>query len=262
VVATVPYAPFVTPAFNLVQTGVVTGVRKIRRWLSPTILIAGQNSSGKTTLRDFFAGSDLPDRALLNDETLYFDSRLVDLTFKRENGPERSFCCWIRDSRGFFDGDPLAKDIDHTRPIFIYFVFDVRRIADEARPLGLHSVEKDLMKYYWVQEWVEKFAGRAQENIPRSSKAKAKLCGACVLVNKCDLLNENELASKKHSFDEFVLPHFARMEPLLGFGQTRFEVFYTTMLKENKVLRPGREDSDLPNAISFMFRMLSNRGWT
>jgi hypothetical protein len=121
----------VGPAIEIASTAALKGWRKIARYLSPTVLIAGQNSSGKTTLRDYFVTGYLPDKPIPMDETMRFESELIDMTYKGSDlQGERRFSFWVRDSRGFFDAGPLAQDIDAKHPRFIYIFFDVRRIKD------------------------------------------------------------------------------------------------------------------------------------
>jgi hypothetical protein len=235
----------VAPTFNLVTTGVATGWRWASRFFfSPTILIAGQQNAGKTTLRNYFVTGDFPDTEELTDETQEFESRLVDLTFQRENGPQRTISLWIKDGRGFADSDPLVKDVAQTHPVFIYFVFDVRRIVDSD------AIDTPT-RYEFVHRWVQRFRSRVEEHVVQNSEAKRKLCGAAVLVNKCDLVDEDELRRKKDIFARLVMPHFEGIQPRLGFGE-QIKVCYTSMIR-------GKA-SELPLAIDFMFRQMIIKG--
>lgn len=245
------------PAIKLLTAGAVTGWRKVRRYLSPTILIAGRNSSGKTTLRNYFTTGLLPDKPLPTDETGTFVNTLVDITFQSGNRPADSVSLWLRDSRGFFDPDPLAIDIQHKHPVFIYFVFDVQRIwpSDQRRTIGTQ-----IMKYEDVRSWAEKFKMRVQEHIGVNSRAKRKLCGGAVLINKCDRINEELLDEKSKILTKEIRTLFTELQPMLGFGEQRFDVFYTSMIRGKEIPRTSNRTSDLPLAIDFMFQALFGGG--
>ena len=240
------------PAVDLVSHGAVTGWRWwLRRYRSPTILIAGPHNAGKTTLSDYFLTGAFPRKESPMDETQDFEDRLVEIVFTgAAQQVPTSF--WIRDSRGFFDAEPLVKDFQYTLPVFIYFVFDINKI----NRAGVATT----MKYEFVEDWMEKFKMRVQEHIAVSSKTKKTLCGAAVLINKCDSIDEDEFRNKRAAFDRIVRPQFKELQPLLGFGEQRFDVFYTTMIEGKKIQRQERADSDFPWSVEFLHSMLKKGG--
>jgi hypothetical protein len=186
------------------------------------------------------------------DETQDFEDRLVEIVFTGA-AQQIPTSFWIRDSRGFFDADPLVKDFKYTLPVFIYFVFDINKI-DRA---GVAPT----MKYEFVEDWMEKFTKRVQEHIEVNSKAKRALCGAAVLINKCDsIVDEDEFRDKQAAFERMVRPQFKELQPLLGFGEQRFDVFYTTMIEGRKLKREERPDSDFPWSVEFLHSTLKKGG--
>jgi hypothetical protein len=122
------------PAIGLVTYGAVTGWRKIQRSRSPTILIAWQNNSGKTTLCNYSKTGRLPNGEQQEEETQGFESTLVEMTYESGHAPVRNATFWITDSRGFFDSGPLVQEVRYHPPVFIFYIFDVRRILDPPNP--------------------------------------------------------------------------------------------------------------------------------
>jgi hypothetical protein len=49
------------------------------------------------------------------------------------------------------------------------------------------------MKYEDPQSWLEKFSARVNEYLDINSTAKQKMSGGAAIINKCDLLSEEEL---------------------------------------------------------------------
>jgi hypothetical protein len=240
------------PAVELLTNGAIVGWRRIRRYFSPTILIAGQHNAGKTTLSEYFRTGKFPPKESPMDETQDFESRLVELILQRP-GVQQTATFWIRDSRGFFDANPLVKDVQYVHPVFMYFVFDIKKI--EVKKATVQT-----MKLEFVDQWMEKFKERVQEHISVNSKTKRALCGAAVLINKCDAVDNATFVSKQAAFDQRIRHHFRDLQPLLGFGDQRFDVFYTSMIAGKKLPRSANPESDFPLAIDFMVRMLSNGG--
>jgi hypothetical protein len=240
------------PVFDFAMRGAVTGFRKVSRYfLSPTIMIAGPHNAGKSTLSDYFLTGNFLSNESPMDETQDFEDRLVDIAFR--HGPQHKIASfWIRDSRGFFDADPLVKDVEHRRPSFIFFVFDVKKIE------GRGAVQT--MKYEYVEDWVKKFAMRVKEHIALNSKVKRALCGAAVLINKCDSVDGEIFRRSEAAFEQLIRPQFRDLQYLLDFGEQRFGVFYTTMINGRHLPRQDNPESDFSKAINFMFLMLSRRG--
>ena len=241
------------PAIQVISTAALTGWRKARRYFfSPTILIAGQNSSGKTTLRDYFVTGYLPDKALQMPETMYFASELVEMSYENDAGSQKSFSFWIRDSRGFFDASPIVNDVDKQHPAFIYIFFDIRRFLEHKE----ENIEAQIMKYGDPVSWTEKFLMSVRGYIKLNSTAKRKLAGAAAIINKSDLINEETFTEKKEIIEKQLRPLFKEFEPYLGFGETHFDIFYTTMIRNKQIARADNKNSDLGNAISFMISHL------
>jgi hypothetical protein len=253
------------PAFELVSTGAVSGWRKVRNYFfSPTILIAGQHNAGKSTLSEYFQTGKLPPKEESKDETQDFEDCLVEIEAKR--GAPATF--WIRDSRGYCDTNPLAMDIEHVRPVFIFFVFDIKKINEKIDDSAAPT-ETDT-KYEFVKEWTGKFLQRVKQHVKQGSKAHKRMCGAAVLINKCDRVDEATFKSRKEVFDKHIKRIFLEFQPLLNFGDQRFEVYYTAMMEgrtlplmveqpadeSGKALPRKRKDSEFPLAIDFMVRML------
>lgn len=221
--------PLVNPAFSLVKTGAVEGVGWVRRnFFSPIILIAGMEHAGKSTLNEYFITGDLPSmEENKKRETHKFKNTLCAIVTKSGNGQTKPSFLRIRDSPGFCDAEPLVIDIRVTRPVFIYFMFDIRRIAEEG-------TKGNIVKNQYVKDWVEDFATQVEAHIEISSKAKEKLCGAAALINKCNLVNKHEFQQKKEIFEKSIRPIFDKCEPRLGFGKSNFAVFYTSMIKDSE----------------------------
>ncbi|TNC14022.1 hypothetical protein FF100_07450 [Methylobacterium terricola] len=245
-------------AMKITSTSISFGIRWIKRYFSHTILIAGQNSSGKTSFRDYLLTGLLPPHARQMEETQDFSSRLASISFHNGTKLFSNITFWIRDSRGFFDAKPIAKDIKDQKPAFLYFVFDIRRIVEEPQiSAGLFD-ENALDKYGDTARWSRMLGVRIEEIIPHASTAKSKLCGVAILLNKCDKIDAATMESKVKYFKNSILPYFVALHPKLGVGETNIDVFRTALLKGKKL--PSGEDSEHLLALEFMFQCLSQGG--
>ena len=99
-----------------------------------------------------------------------------------------------------------------------------------------------------------------QEFISIDSSAKRSLRGAAALINKCDSVDAPTFLAKQAVFVSDVRPIFNELQALLGFGETRFDVFYTSLIHGRDIARPSNTVSDFAIAIDFMFQLLVTGG--
>ncbi|MGX7703849.1 hypothetical protein [Methylobacterium sp. Gmos1] len=245
-------------AMKITSSAISLSLRWIRRYFSHTILLEGQNSSGKTSFRDFLLSGSLPPHPRPMEETQDFNSRLANIHFHNGTRSFNNFSFWIRDSRGFFDAKPIAKDVKDQKPAFLYFIFDIRRIIENPTGPAAAFDEEALDKYGDTAKWSRMLGVRINELVPHDSAAKKKISGIAILINKCDKVDANTMHSKVDFFKREILPFFVDLHPKLGVGETNIDIFRTTLLRGKKL--PSGEDSEHLLAVDFMFRCLEQKG--